>query len=239
MNDPEGPLPRWVYWRRRAVAAAGSVALLMVLVWLLAMLHQHDQPDARGAPAQWSSSPAPTSSTTSTAQSTTPTPSPSSPAPASSGGLPPGAPRPAPVPPPAPPPPPPPPGPCPDAAIRLIAAADRPDYRAGELPEFGIAVVNTGPVACVRDLSRRLRELVITPIGPGNRLWSSNDCYSGNVDGPRLLRPGERVDFGVTWARRTSAPGCPGGRNAVPAGDYLLVARLGNLVSPPTRFRLD
>jgi hypothetical protein len=53
-----------------------------------------------------------------------------------------------------------------------------------------------------------------------------------------LLRPGERVDFAVTWARRTSAPGCPAGRNAVSPGDYLLVARLGGLVSPPTRFRL-
>jgi hypothetical protein len=243
MTDPDGPMPRWVYWRRRAVAAAGSVAVLLVLAGLLGLLHEHDQSGARGAAQQSSVPPAPTTgpaSAPSSSTSATPSgvPVSGSVPPPSGASLPSGPPSQQAAPPPPPPPPPGPPPPCADAAMRLTAVADQRVYRAGQRPGFRIVLLNAGPVACVRDVSRPLRELVVTTVDRRARLWSSNDCYSDDTHEARVLRPGERLDYEVTWARRTSAPGCPSGRDTVRPGDYLLVARLGGLTSPPAVFRL-
>jgi hypothetical protein len=123
--------------------------------------------------------------------------------------------------------------------MRLTSETNQRVYRAGQRPEFRIVLLNAGPVACVRDVSRVLRELVVTTVDGRARLWSSNDCYTDDSHEARVLRPGERVDYEVIWARRTSAPGCPAGRDAVRPGDYLLVARLGGLTSVPVLFRLD
>ena len=71
------------------------------------------------------------------------------------------------------------------------------------------------------------------------REWSSNDCYFEHPSAEvRTLDPATPVTFGVTWMGRTSEPGCPVKRDTVPAGEYLLIAKLGDLVSAPTPFRL-
>ena len=53
-----------------------------------------------------------------------------------------------------------------------------------------------------------------------------------------LLQPGQVISYDVDWAGRTSAAGCPRSRTVVPAGQYALIAELGNLTSAPTPFAL-
>lgn len=132
-----------------------------------------------------------------------------------------------------------PPQPCADAATKITASVGQPSYRVGEQPVFTLHVTNAGAVACTRDISRPLRSLVVVPASGAQPLWSSADCYT--VAGPpdvRTLQPGESASYSVTWAGRTSAPGCPAARRTVPAGQYALIGRLGALASAPTPFTL-
>jgi hypothetical protein len=110
-------------------------------------------------------------------------------------------------------------------------------YRVGATPVVRLIAQNVSATTCTRDLGAAQQEILL--YAGTTRLWSSNDCYSDDSHEARVLRPGERVDYEVTWARRTSAPGCPAGRDAVRPGDYLLVARLGGLTSVPVLFRLE
>lgn len=123
--------------------------------------------------------------------------------------------------------------------MELIAQPGKPEYRVGQRPEFRLIVVNTGPLPCFRDLDAALQEVVVLGATGQNRLWSSNDCFTGESDSVRTLAPGERLVFSVVWGGRTSAPGCPAAaRETVDAGNYQLVTKLGNLASPPAPFRL-
>ncbi|WP_018686554.1 hypothetical protein [Actinokineospora enzanensis] len=218
MIDRNGPLPRAVYLRRRLAAVAATAFGVVVLVWIIGGLVGHDE----GSAARNSAGPA--SAHPSDPPSTTPSSAPSSTAPPTSSA-------PAPPPPPPPPPPPDPNLPCPDQAM-AISAEPRPGaFQAGSRPTLLLVVVNAGPVPCTRDIGRAQRELTID--GGTGRLWSSNDCV--RVDGaePTILAPGQRVEFPVRWAGRTSAPGCPVKRTTVPPGQYMLTPRVGGLVGPP------
>lgn len=225
VNDPSGPVTRGVYLRRRVYAVAGSVLGVVALVWLIGGLVGNDaDPELQRLVAALQAS-ATQSSPPSTVSS--PPASSSSAAPMSSGAE---------VPPPAPTSPPPPPPdpnlPCPDAATIVTAEVGAPSYQVGQKPALKLVVTNSGPVPCTRDVSDEARELVITSPDGAVRLWSSNDCYSPKGPEPRILQAGERVEFPVNWAGRTSAPGCPRKRVVVQAGVYSVTPHLGPLVGP-------
>lgn len=220
MLEPTGPLPASVYWRRRAVAAGVCVLAVMLLAWLLGGLvggaddrpvhGTADRHDLTAAPSSPPPSSPPASSTTSPVPTTSPA-GPTSPAPVPAG----------------------PPPRCADAVLEVVARPDASSYPVGSHPLLSLTVVNTGKVPCTRDVSRALRELVITTMG-GQRLWSSNDCYRPAGHDNRVLAPAEPLGFTLNWAGRTSAPGCPEERETVEAGEYRLVGKLGNLTGPAT-----
>jgi hypothetical protein len=235
MIEPTGPLPPSVYWRRRGLAAVVCVLAVVLLAWIIGGLvgTADDQPvqgtsGARNLAAA-PSSPSPSSrqadaSSTSAAPTTTaPTTSPSPGRPTT---------RPAPVPAG-------PPKPCPDAVIKVAGQPGVAAYLVGERPLLRLAVVNVGKVPCTRDVSRRLRDLVITSANGRKRLWSSNDCYRPPEADQRTLVPGKPLRFSLNWAGRTSAPGCPLRRTQVPAGEYRVVGKLGKLAGPPATLTLS
>jgi hypothetical protein len=213
--DPTGPLPPDVYRRRRALAAAGSVLALVLLVWLVgAVIGRGDEATPREPVA--SSSPPPPAETPVVASSSSTTPPP-----------PPGPPK----------PPPGPPKPCEDAELKVSARVDEPSHAAGQEVGFAIVVSNTGALPCTKEIGRAVRELVVTTADGATRLWSSNDCYSTAGSEVRVLRPGEEFDFGLRWPGMTSEPGC-GKRTLLGPGDYLLTARVAGKAGDPVVFRL-
>lgn len=234
MIEPTGPLPPSVYRRRRVAAIVALVAAVALLVLTIdglvggddsgqvrnvagsdgdTVLRSTPPPMTRPSPGG-STTTSPTGTTSPAAESGTPSTSSSTTQPPS------------------------PPKPCPDDAIVVRADTGKPSYRVGEQPLLKLVVINVGEQPCVRDLSRKLRELVITRKSDGKRLWSSNDCYSPPGKDVRTLRPAKRLTFTLNWAGRTSAPGCPVERETVPAGEYLVTGKLGKLTGEAVPLRL-
>ena len=254
MWEPVGPLPAAVYWRRRCLAVA-SVVLVLVLVWVCAAALVPDSRPVTATPAA----------------ATAPQPAPSSPvspAPGTGGPVttpgsaaaPPSAPRsvlvpleqpvvppltssevvvpdetprePVPVPPSVAPPPTGP-VPCTNDVLGVSAEVDPPEHRVGERPVLRLVVVNLGAEPCVRDLDGARQEIVVWSGDGALRLWSSNDCVNPATVDLRTLVPGRPVAFAVRWAGRTSEPGCARARSGVPAGAYRVMTRLDDVVSAP------
>ncbi|MEV1117062.1 hypothetical protein AB0I91_18475 [Actinosynnema sp. NPDC049800] len=216
MTEHTGPHPRSVYWRRRALAVAGSVVALVLVVWLVGVLV------GRGDPAPVAAQPSsrppepPATPVVASSSSTTPPPPPASPPPT----LPPG-----------------PPPPCDDAQVAVVAEVDQPSAPAGQPVGFTIAISNTGPLPCAKEIGRQVRELVVTSVDGATRLWSSNDCFATRGSEVRVMQPGERFSYGLRWTGGTSEPGCRK-HSRLGAGDYLLTAVVAGKASNPVIFRV-
>jgi hypothetical protein len=255
MIEPNGPLPQSVYWRRRAFAAGVSVLAVVLLAWIIGGLVEADDQHPVQGTANAAQVGVETSAARATASRSSASAPPSSPGPDDPRGSVSASPRAgasqsptarpaAPSPTPTPPvtttttaPPPGPPQPCPDAVVKVAATPDVASYPVGAKPLLRLAVTNAGPVPCTRDVSRKLREILVLG-ADGTRLWSSNDCYGPPEQDIRVLAPNAPVAFSVNWAGRTSAPGCPVDRTTVPAGTYQVVGKLGALVGAPTPLTL-
>jgi hypothetical protein len=249
MIEPTGPLPQSVYWRRRVFAAGVSVLAVVLLAWIIGGLVEADdqhpvQGTASASVIQTSTGP---DGRVTSARASAP---PSSPGPDDPRGSVSASPRtaapsetgqptvkPAPPAAPAPAPPPGPPQPCADAMVKVSATPDAPSYPVGARPLLRLQVMNVGPAPCTRDVSRKLREILVLG-ADGTRLWSSNDCYGPPEQDVRVLAPNNAVAFTVNWAGRTSEPGCPVDRRTVPAGTYQVVGKLGALTGPPAPLTL-
>jgi hypothetical protein len=246
MIESNGPLPQSVYWRRRAFAAGVSVLAVVLLAWIIGgLVEADDQHPVQGtaSAAVIETSTGPDGRVTSARVSAPP----SSPGPDDPRGSVSASPRTAapsqvgqPTVKPAPtttPPPPGPPQPCVDPVVKVTAMPDAPSYPVGARPLLRLQIMNVGPVPCTRDVSRKLREILVLG-ADGSRLWSSNDCYGPPEQDVRVLAPNDAVAFTVNWAGRTSAPGCPVDRKPVPAGTYQVVGKLGALAGPPVPLTL-
>jgi hypothetical protein len=263
-----GPLPATVYRRRRWVAIASAIAVIVLLWAVSALAGAPDEPGtarqagraAVSAPQEASPPPAappvvalPSETPPSAAQPTTapqpgaagstpPTPStpatpstPEGPEPAASTSeqlLPDSTPpisSPASAPPIDP-------VPCTNEMLAVRAEVDGAEHRVGQRTSLRLVVTNRSKKPCVRDLDPVRQEIVVWSADGSRRLWSSNDCSSAKRPDLRTLVPGEPLAFSVQWAGRTSAPGCPARRETVPAGEYRLLTRVDDVVSPPTQF---
>jgi hypothetical protein len=126
---------------------------------------------------------------------------------------------------------------CSDKNIGLVAQVGASSYRSGQRPEFRLVIANIGSAPCTRDLDPGLQELVVS--GPGGaRLWDSNDCFPAHKPASQVLAPGKPMVFPVSWAARTSAPGCGANRKEVPPGSYQLTGKLGGLTSGSAPFTI-
>lgn len=119
----------------------------------------------------------------------------------------------------------------------VTAVPAAPSFPARSQIGLAIAIANTGQVACIRDIGRHLRELVVLSADGATTLWSSNHCMATNGSEERILQPGEKFDYGTKWLGSTSEPGCARHTRLGP-GDYLLVAKFGGKASTPVPFRL-
>ena len=126
---------------------------------------------------------------------------------------------------------------CSDKSIGLVAQVGASSYRSGQRPEFRLVIANIGSAPCTRDLDPGLQELMVS--GPGGaRVWDSNDCFPKRQPASHVLAPGKAMVFPVSWAGRTSAPGCGVNRKEVPPGSYQLTGKLGGLTSGSVPFTI-
>ncbi|MGI5126279.1 hypothetical protein ACQEVB_05630 [Pseudonocardia sp. CA-107938] len=252
MWEPVGPLPASVYWRRRCTAVAVAVLLIGAAVWGAAVLLG---PRGAGSTADGTTILAPSNVALSAPDPSAPQQGPSSSAvasgttePASIGSTPaataseqlrpdvtPGRAIPVatPVPVPATGP-----VPCTNAMLDVTAEVDRPAYRVGEHPVLRLVMVNATDQPCVRDLDPARQEIVVWSGDGKTRLWSSNDCSPVAGVDLRTMVPAQPVVSAVTWAGKTSVPGCTGPRTVVPAGAYRVMTRLDDDISAPVPFLL-
>lgn len=128
--------------------------------------------------------------------------------------------------------------PCTDAMLTAGSEIDRPQHKVGDKPLLRLVITNISSQPCVRDLDSAKQEIVVWNSGQTAKLWSSNDCTNAASTDLRTLVPGQPVAFAVTWAGRTSTPGCAEPRTVVPAGNYRVLTRLDDIVSPPTPFTI-
>jgi len=234
---PVGPLPASVYWRRRILALAIALVVLLIL-WLLTSGTGSGDPGSAAVVGGTSSPAGPTSSAgmpsetlTATSPANDPgrrgggeietptgpaTPTGSSGGGPGSGGRTEAA---APV-------------ACSDAALTLTVSVAKPAYPVGAQPQITLSLQNTSGTTCTRDLAASQQEVLL--YDGKTRLWSSNDCYPGGGTDVQAIAPGERDRYSVTWSGLASHPACAGTRTRVGAGRYRLVGRIGSLHSAPT-----
>jgi hypothetical protein len=223
---PVGPLPASVYWRRRVLAIAAALGVLL-LAWVALPGGEGDGGSGgRQETSALVGSPSPTGAEPTSLAATPPAGDPGRAGDAGSGASGAGTATPATTTPSAPPPPP---QPCTDSALSLRAVPERPAYRVGDTPVVDLVVRNVSAAACARDLGARQQEVVL--YAGTRRLWSSNDCYPGGSRDVQVLQPGDSASFSVTWSGLSSRPRCAGERVRVTAGTYQLVARLDTLAS--------
>lgn len=127
---------------------------------------------------------------------------------------------------------------CVDSAITVEATTDSSTYPVGSTPRLTLTIINTGDVACTRDVGPKANELEIT--SGGYHVWSSDDCNASNKSKEVVLEPGDKVASSITWNGRLTQKGCPNGEGAAAkAGSYQLVGRNGKVTSDPTPFALS
>ncbi len=126
---------------------------------------------------------------------------------------------------------------CLDSAITVEATTDASTYPVGSTPRLTLTIINSGDVACKRDVGPKANELEIT--SGGYHVWSSDDCNASNKSKVSVLEPGEKVASSITWNGRLTQKDCPNGEGAAAkAGRYDLVGRNGKVTSKPTPFAL-
>ncbi|QZT62382.1 hypothetical protein [Mycolicibacterium austroafricanum] len=228
--EPHGPLPRQIYWRRRALALGIAVLVIGIVVAVVAVVVLNS-----------TSNEAPTANESAPTAEAAPPPLPGENPEVKS-----------PIQPPAQQAPPPTPTPtaavvpppilkegddCPDSTLAVKGITNQPQYVVGDQPKFTMVVTNIGLVACQRDVGAAVLAAYVYSLD-NQRLWSNLDCAPSNETLIKTFQPGEQVTTEVTWTGMGSAPNCPLPRQPIGPGTYNLVVQLGNLRSATVPFML-
>ncbi len=127
-------------------------------------------------------------------------------------------------------------GGCSPGAVVLSLFSARPDYYAGQYPEFDVYAVSTASRACSFDVSpAKLHVLVMSS---GRVIWDSADCTRSEPNRSAELSRGVPAQESVTWNRTISLPGCVTLVSAARPGTYQVQARDATVASPVGTFRL-
>jgi len=230
--EPQGPLPREIYWRRRAVALGIAVLVIGIIVAVVVVVFNNSGSRSENTAAE---QPVPTEEAE---PEPTPTPLPGEDPEVKTPIQPPPQQQPqTPTPTTAVTPPPPlkEGDDCPDSTLAVKGYTSQPQYVLGDQPKFTMVVTNIGLVACKRDVGAAVLAAYVYSLD-NQRLWSNLDCAPSNETLIKTFNPGEQVTTEVTWTGMGSQPGCPLPRQPIGPGTYNLVVQLGNLRSAAVPF---
>lgn len=217
MHEPQGPLPREVYVRRRVAAVVIAVVAVLAVVLALFLASRDTGTDTQETATDGSPGSAEAVETTETSTSEE---SGESTTRADDGG----ASR----------------GRCADEDLRLEVWAAEPNVPVGQDVRFFVNVINTSSTTCDRDLSEAPLSFEVYRLDDNTKVWSSIDCTTPRGEDEVELRPEEPEPRQIDWSGRRSAEGACSEADRVPVevGAYQVYALVGNVFSPAATFNV-
>lgn len=228
VHEPQGPLPREVYVRRRAIA--GGIAALVVLAVVLALYlasntggtdttaenGEQTTGQAGGEGAADADGENGTDGEGADPDATTTTTSPARDEDDEDAGR------------------------CEDDDLRLTVWPAEPNARAGEQLRFYMQIENTSDRACTRDLNSAPLAFEVYELDSNAKVWSSIDCTPPAGSDEVELRPGAPEARQIDWSGRVSeVDRCTeADRTPAPVGNYQVYALVGDLFSPAATFNI-
>lgn len=215
MHEPQGPLPREVYVRRRVAAVV--IAVLAVLVVVLALfLASRDSGTDTQESADGTTGSSETAETTQTSDAEAETSTEREDDGGASRGR------------------------CADEDLRLDVWPAEPNVPVGQEVRFYVNVLNASETTCDRDLSEAPLSFEIYRLDDNTKIWSSIDCTTPRGEDEVELRPQEPESRMIDWSGRRSAEGAcsEAHRTVVGVGSYQVYALVGNVFSPAATFNI-
>jgi hypothetical protein len=212
VRNPEND-PTEEYWRRRAIAMGGVVALVALIAWACSAGDEEttDRQPVENAAAV--SSPGmstlptimPTVTVTVTAETTV--------VPKQPGDA------------------------CEPRDVVLNFTATKDVYAGTDRPRFKLTAVNIGRRACTLGVGPKELEVRITS-GP-DRIWTSAQCVRGSGSSIQMLRRGVPYVGTIVWDRTRSSSGCTGfSRATARPGTYVATVMTDNIRAKKQVFQL-
>lgn len=220
VQEPQGPLPREVYVRRRAIAGIVAVAVVLAVVAALFLSSRGEGTDTAAEDAT------PTAGTeTSPAEETDGNDDPAgADATTTTETDDDEASR----------------GRCDDEDLELLVWPAEPNFTSGDSMRFYMQVENTSDAACDRDLNEAPLSFEVYELETNSKVWSSIDCTPPEGEDEVVLQPGQAVPRQIDWSGRASAPGecSESDRELVGEGPYQVYALMGDVFSPAATFNI-
>ena len=217
MHEPEGPLPREVYVRRRVAAVAVAVVAVLAVVLALFLASRDTGTDTQETAANGDpdSSENAEDSEGSEDDETSPTETTARDGGASRGR-------------------------CVDEDLRLDVWPAEPNVPEGQDVRFFVNVMNTADSTCDRDLAEPPLSFEVYRLDDNTKVWSSIDCTTPREEDEVELRPDEPQPRQIDWTGRRSAEGAcaEADRTPVEPGSYQVYALIGSVFSPAATFNV-
>ena len=217
MYEPQGPLPREVYVRRRVAAAVVAVIAVLAVVTALFLASRDGGTDTQETAGGGDPDTSAVEETTAAGDGETS----ASPTTEADDG---GASR----------------GRCADEDLRLEVWPAEPNVPVGEDVRFFVNVRNTSDSTCDRDLAEAPLSFEVYRLDTNAKVWSSIDCTTPRGEDEAELRPDEPEPRQIDWSGRRSAEGSCTEADRTPAevGAYQVYALVGKVFSPAATFNI-
>jgi hypothetical protein len=113
---------------------------------------------------------------------------------------------------------------CTPGTMALRLASDTASYPAGAQPMLTLSLVDVGNQPCVVDLGPTATSVSV--LSAGKPVWTSTAC-ANRVPRPTQLTPAAAQMLQLRWDRTSNIHDC-GTQAPLPAGQYEIIARVGN-----------
>lgn len=213
-----GPEGTRTYWRRRVVLLAVLTAMIMAVVWLLTRGGDSPTPGpsafdpAVTAPAPAPSAPSAEPDTATSAAAVSAAATPSTPAADPDRE-------------------------CAASDLTVAVSTDAVSYGPDAKPRFALRVENVSGSPCTVVVGSEVTHFEVRTAA-GETVWDSRHCARSTSSDRKVLKPGTAAPSSLTWHGAGSAPECPSGQPRPGAGEYTVVATLGDISSAPKTFAI-
>lgn len=127
---------------------------------------------------------------------------------------------------------------CAPGSLTLTLRSTKTSFAPGEKPRLEVVVKNNSDSTCKADLGPKGAVVTVTSTG-NDRVWSTEDCPSGDADVFFQVPGSSAITHTVEWNRTQSAPGCATpGAGVVSPGTYLVEAHFPGLPVARASFAL-